>query len=73
MILSIASIPDELLHMINQKTNEEITVCDYNTNKAEALKLIPEAEILITWGAPVNKGLFNEITILISNGFSHLA
>lgn len=61
MILSIASIPDELLHMINQKTHEEITVCDYNTNKAEALKLIPEAEILITWGAPVNNGLFNEI------------
>ena len=61
MILSIASIPDELLHMINQKTHEEITVCDYNTNKEEALKLIPEAEILITWGAPVNNGLFNEI------------
>ena len=39
MILSIASIPDELLHMINQKTHEEITVCDYNTNKEEALKL----------------------------------
>ena len=61
MILSIASIPDELLKMVYEKTNEKITVCDYNTNKEIALKLIPSAEILITWGAPVNKGLFNEI------------
>lgn len=61
MILSIASIPDDLLNFVYEKTNEKITVCDYNTNKKEALSLIPNAEILITWGTPINNGLFNEI------------
>ena len=61
MILSIAALSDDLLHSVAEKTGEEILVCDYQTQKEKALSLIPKAEILITWGAPVNQGLFQEL------------
>ena len=47
--------------MVKNRTGEEITVCEYFNNRKQALKMIPDAEILITWGRPVNQGLFNEI------------
>ncbi len=61
MILSIADIPNDIIEEVKSKTGENIIVCDYNTKHYEAVKMVSEAEILITWGSPVNKGLFNEI------------
>lgn len=59
MILSLASIPADLLEMVERKTGERITIQSLSEDKDAAMKALPEAEIVLTWTSPVKNGVFN--------------
>lgn len=59
MIVSLASLPADLIEMIESKTGEKIFSYCLSEDRDAALKAVSEAEIVITWSSPVNNGVFN--------------
>ena len=59
MIVSLASIPTDLIEMVESKTGEKIIVYNLDEDKDGAMRALSEAEIAITWSSPIRNGVFN--------------
>lgn len=59
MIVSLASIPPDLIEMVENKTGEKIIVYNLDEDKNGTMRALSEAEIAITWSSPIKNGVFN--------------